>query len=177
MEKESPSKENQDNDEEPLPPRKGRNLRDDEVITNRLAEIEEEEKEQDPVAIAQNELIKNTEPATPLEIALSAALKRKEAHAERLAAEIIKLKKFISKRKQTYKRKRKDESAPARPLSAYNIFIQDRFARLAKENEKALKSENPDATLQRLPPANLVTKTGNAWKDLPPEEKAKYEER
>lgn len=142
------------------------------------SEVDLKEKvELDPVIIAQNELIETATPSTALEVALDAALKRKEIHIQRLTAEILKLKAFVSKRKQTYKRKRKDEGAPTRALSAYNIFIQDRFARLAKENEKALKSEDIDAQLKRVPPANLVAATGNEWKDLSPEVKALYEER
>lgn len=133
--------------------------------------------ENDPEIIAQMELIQNSTPETELEIALAAALKRKDVHIARLTAELAKLKAFVSKRKQTYKRKRKDEGAPTRALSAYNIFIQDRFARLAKENENALKSEDLDATLQRVPPANLVASTGGEWKELSAEVKAKYEER
>lgn len=123
------------------------------------------------------ELIRNSEVTTPLEQALSDVLKRKDKHIALLTNEITKLKAFISKRKQTYKRKRKDEGAPTRALSAYNIFIQDRFRQLAKENEKALRSADTDAQLKRVPPANLVAATGNQWKDLPLEEKAKYEER
>jgi hypothetical protein len=57
------------------------------------------------------------------------------------------------------------------------MFIKERFAELAKQNEDALKSADSDATLKRVPPANLVTKTGNEWKDLPAEVKVKYEER
>lgn len=119
----------------------------------------------------------DTEPTTRLEIILSETLKRKEAHIARLSNEIQKLKAFISKRKQTYKRKRKDEGAPTRALSAYNIFVQDRFAKLAQENETALNSADCDAQLKRVPPASLVASTGNAWKELSAEEKAKYEER
>lgn len=137
----------------------------------------EDKSEVDPEVIAQNELIESSTPTTPLEIALTAMLKRKDAHIQRITGEISKLKKFVSKRKQTYKRKRKDEGAPTRALSAYNIFIQDRFAKLAKENEKALKSEDTDAELKRVPPSNLVASTGNAWKELPPELKAQYYER
>ena len=125
----------------------------------------------------QIECIKNTTPNTELEVALTDVLERKERHIGRLVNEINKLKKFISKRKQTYKRKRKDGSAPTRALSAYNIFIQDQFAKLAKENDAALKSADTNKQMQRVPPSNLVAKTGNAWKLLPPEEKAKYEER
>ena len=131
----------------------------------------------DPEAQAQNELIAKSTPTTPLEIAMAAVLMRKDVQIARLTGEVAKLKAFVSKRKQTYKRKRKDEGAPTRALSAYNIFIQDRFARLAKENADALKSESVDAALKRVPPANLVASTGNEWKELPAEEKAKYEER
>lgn len=123
------------------------------------------------------ELIKNSQPNTDLEKAYAQLLDKKDVHIRRLTNEIGKLKAFISKRKQTYKRKRKESSAPTRALSAYNIFVQDRFAQLAKENEKALKSTDTDAQLKRVPPANLVASTGNQWKALPPEEKAKYEER
>jgi hypothetical protein len=131
----------------------------------------------DPRIAEDLEYISKTEPTTKLEVALANTLKRKVAHIERLSGEIDKLKAFISKRKQTYKRKRKDEGAPTRALSAYNIFIQDRFARLAKENESALKSADTDAQLKRVPPSSLVASTGNAWKELPAEQKVKYEER
>mmetsp|Transcript_14909 Transcript_14909/g.18178 ORF Transcript_14909/g.18178 Transcript_14909/m.18178 type:complete len:487 (-) Transcript_14909:3713-5173(-) len=127
--------------------------------------------------IEQQELIEKSTPSTELEIVLINEIKRKDAHIERLTGEVMKLKQFISKRKQTYKRKRKDDGAPTRALSAYNIFIQDRFLRLAKENEKALKSTSSDAILKRVPPASLVASTGNQWKDLAPEKKAMYEER
>lgn len=131
----------------------------------------------DPEISAQKEIISKTEPSSELEVALSVVLKRKDAHIARLTGEINKLKAFISKRKQTYKRKRKDEGAPTRALSAYNIFVQERFAQLAKENEKALRSADADAQLKRVPPSNLVASTGNEWKELAAEEKAKYEER
>lgn len=131
----------------------------------------------DPEVIKQQELIDSTPRSTELEHALYDALKRKEAQVERLTGEISKLKAFISKRKQTYKRKRKDEGAPTRALSAYNIFVQDRFSKLAKENEQALKSSDTDAQLKRVPPASLVASTGNQWKELSSEEKAHYEER
>jgi hypothetical protein len=125
----------------------------------------------------QNELIRDSEPKTELEIAMKSALERKDIHIARLTNEITKLRGFISKRKQTYKRKRKDEGAPTRALSAYNLFIKERFAQLAQENENALKSSDSTAVLKRVPPANLVAKTGNEWKELSAEEKAKYEER
>jgi hypothetical protein len=131
--------------------------------------------ELDPDVLAQMEMIKNSEPSTELELAMSEILKRKEFHIARLTSEITKLKAFISKRKQTYKRKRKDEGAPTRALSAYNIFVQERFARLAKDNELALKSDDAGAKMKRVPPANLVASTGNEWKELSAEEKEKYE--
>eukprot|EP00550_Attheya_septentrionalis_P009400 CAMPEP_0198296452 /NCGR_PEP_ID=MMETSP1449-20131203/32571_1 /TAXON_ID=420275 /ORGANISM="Attheya septentrionalis, Strain CCMP2084" /LENGTH=396 /DNA_ID=CAMNT_0043997073 /DNA_START=250 /DNA_END=1440 /DNA_ORIENTATION=+ len=122
------------------------------------------------------ELIEKSTPETPLEIALTEQLKKKESQIERLSGEVAKLKTFISKRKQTYKRKRKDEGAPTRALSAYNIFVQNRFSRLAKENEKALQSSDVDALMKRVPPASLVASTGNEWKDLAAKEKSQYEE-
>lgn len=137
----------------------------------------EEHKSDDEVAIAQEQLIKNSQPSTELEVALYGVLERKNALIERITAEIDKLKSFVQKRKQTYKRKRKDDGAPTRALSAYNIFIQERFAELAKENAKALKSDDANAELKRVPPANLVAKTGNEWKELSAEVKAGYEER
>mmetsp|Transcript_94 Transcript_94/g.181 ORF Transcript_94/g.181 Transcript_94/m.181 type:complete len:494 (-) Transcript_94:258-1739(-) len=131
----------------------------------------------DPKLQQDMEIIKSQKPSSDLELALTALLSRKEAHIDRLSGEVQKLKAFISKRKQTYKRKRKDEGAPTRALSAYNIFVQDRFSRLAKENEQALKSADTDAQLRRVPPASLVASTGNEWKELPAEQKAMYEER
>jgi CHAT domain-containing protein len=130
----------------------------------------------DPELMLKMEVINNTVPGTELEIAMREILKRKEHHIARLSQEITKLKAFISKRKQTYKRKRKDEGAPTRALSAYNIFVQERFARLAKDNENALKSDDADAKLKRVPPANLVASTGNEWKELTAQDKEKYEE-
>lgn len=151
---------------------------DEEEAILRLAALQvEEERATDPAILAQIELIEKSTPTTDLEIAFSETIKRRETHLARLTSEILKLKKFISKRKQTYKRKRKDDGAPTRALSAYNIFIQDRFARLAKENENALKSENENATMKRVPPASLVAATGNAWKTLSAEVKQQYEER
>ena len=131
----------------------------------------------DPKAIEQQKLINSSTPSNQLEVALYDEIKRKDVQIERLTGEVLKLKQFVSKRKQVYKRKRKDEGAPTRALSAYNIFVQDRFSRLAKENEEALKSSDSDAKLKRVPPASLVASTGNQWKELPAEEKAYYEER
>ena len=163
--------------EESPPQRKGKRTRKaDEEELDLDSDVKEPEI-LDPKIAEEMEYIKVTEPTTRLELALADALKRKESHIDRLSGEVQKLKAFISKRKQTYKRKRKDEGAPTRALSAYNIFVQDRFAKLAKENEAALKNADSDVQLKRVPPANLVASTGNQWKELPPEEKQKYEER
>lgn len=124
-----------------------------------------------------NDIIATTKPTTPLEIALTDALVRKDATIERMTKELHKLKNFVQKRKQTYKRKRKDDGAPIRALSGYNLFIKERFKQLAKENEEALKSQDATAEMKRVPPANLVARTGNEWKALPAEIKAKYDER
>lgn len=76
--------------------------------------LESPPEESDVVA---NEIIQNSTPTTDLEKALTAALERKGVHIQRLMDEINKLRAFISKRKQTYKRKRKDDGAPTRALS------------------------------------------------------------
>lgn len=131
----------------------------------------------DPKVKEQQALIQKSDPNTRLEVALYDDLERKEQHIDRLTNEVRKLKAFISKRKQTYKRKRKDEGAPTRALSAYNIFVKERFMRLSKENEAALKSADTDAQLKRVPPASLVASTGNQWKELSAEEKQYYEDK
>ncbi len=129
----------------------------------------------DKVHLEQDEFIKNVEPKTELEIAQRMAIMRLELQISRFQNEIKKLKAFISKRKQTYKRKRKDNQAPIRPLSAYNIFIKSQFSKLASENEAALLSADEGAQLKRVPPASIVASTGGEWKHLSAEEKAKYE--
>ena len=163
------------------PPREeGKKHKDRRVADNQDEEVYKPTKYNEdlgPEEIAQDDLVAKSSPSTPLEIALYAVLKRKEIHVQRLTNEVFKLNRFVKKRKQTYKRKRKEDGAPVRALSAYNIFIQDRFAQLKKENDQALKSEAADAELKRVPPANLVAATGNEWKDLPDEVKAQYEER
>lgn len=125
----------------------------------------------------QDDIIKSSKPTSDLEIAYHKELERKDIQILRLTREISKLKAFISKRKQTYKRKRKDEGAPTRALSAYNIFVQDRFSKLARDNEAALKSTDVDAQLKRVPPASLVASTGNEWKELSPEDRKFYEDK
>jgi CHAT domain-containing protein len=136
-----------------------------------------EEPKYDATNMAQEDLVKNSTPSTELEIALYGVLDRKNTQIDRLGAEIIKLKSFVQKRKQVYKRKRRDDGAPRRALSGYNIFIKERFAELQKENDKALKSDDSNAELKRVPPANLVSKTGNEWKALPAHVKKQYDER
>jgi len=112
-----------------------------------------------------------------LEVALYAELESKDEQIARLTKEILKLKGFVSKRKQQYKRKRKDGNAPTRAMSAYNIFVKERFSRLAKQNEDALKSNDAGIPLERVPPSSLVASSGSAWKELSAEEKAYYEEK
>ena len=112
-----------------------------------------------------------------LELALYAELESKDEQIARLSEEILKLKGFVSKRKQQYKRKRKDDNAPTRAMSAYNIFIKERFSKLAKQNEDALKSKDAGIPLERVPPSSLVASSGSAWKELSAEEKAEYEEK
>ena len=112
-----------------------------------------------------------------LELALYAELESKDKQIARLTKEVLKLQGFVSKRKQQYKRKRKDGNAPTRALSAYNIFVKERFSRLAKQNAEALKSNDAGTSLERIPPAALVASSGSAWKDVSAEEKAYYEEK
>jgi len=125
----------------------------------------------------QQEFIRTSVASTQLELAMSEEINRKTSQIERLTREVAKLQNFISKRKQTYKRKRKEEGAPTRALSAYNIFVQDRFSQLARENEEALKSSDTNAQMKRVPPASLVASTGNEWRELPAEKKSIYEEK
>lgn len=171
-------KENDEEGKTSAPAPRKRKVKDDlhdEIAAELLREVPETPL--DPEILKQQELIDNTPRTTDLEHALYECLMRKESQVERLSGEVTKLKAFISKRKQTYKRKRKDEGAPTRALSAYNIFVQDRFSKLAKENEQALRSSDSDAQLKRVPPASLVASTGNQWKELSAEEKIAYEER
>jgi hypothetical protein len=162
---------------------------EDDVPSEHEGDDEEEEEEiigkpsqeeidaADPVIISQLELIHSSTPTTALEKAYHETLLRKEAHIQRLTMECDKMRQFVRKRKQSYKRKRKEDAAPRRALSGYNLFIKERFEELQRENEKALQSDDKDATLRRVPPKNLVTRTGNEWKALPPEIKAQYDER
>lgn len=58
----------------------------------------------DPKVIEDQELIRSSHATSKLEIALYDELERKQNQIERLIAEISKLKEFVSKRKQVYKR-------------------------------------------------------------------------
>jgi len=122
----------------------------------------------------QDEFIRNTKPKSLLEFAQGSLIKRQDLRINKLENEVRKLKEVISKRRQSYKRKRKDDQAPTRALSAYNIFVQDRFSKLASDNEAALLSSDTSAELKRVPPASLVASSGLQWKNLPEEEKKKY---
>lgn len=177
----------QDEDEENEKPSMAGKKRSREAEPEKSDQIKAEEyqllnthveyEDKDPQTVADKKTVRENPPESDLELALSRLLTGKENHVAKLTNEIKKLKGFISKRKQTYKRKRKDEGAPTRALSAYNIFVQDQFAKLAKKNSAALQSTDTNAQLERVPPANLVASTGNVWKNLPEEEKQKYRER
>eukprot|EP00571_Detonula_confervacea_P012702 CAMPEP_0172298606 /NCGR_PEP_ID=MMETSP1058-20130122/1183_1 /TAXON_ID=83371 /ORGANISM="Detonula confervacea, Strain CCMP 353" /LENGTH=430 /DNA_ID=CAMNT_0013007887 /DNA_START=358 /DNA_END=1650 /DNA_ORIENTATION=- len=130
----------------------------------------------DPNDIRNRDIIANSTPSSQLELALKAELDRQLLHNEVLAGECTKLRGFIAKRKQTYKRKRKDESAPRKKLSGYNLFVRERFAKLAKQNEDALKSADSGAELKRVPPASNIASSGHAWSQLTAEEKSRYNE-
>lgn len=130
----------------------------------------------DPDATRNREIITSSVPTTELEVALKAELDRQVQHNEMLVSECVKLRAFIAKRKQAYKRKRKDENAPRKKLSGYNLFIRERFAKLARENEEALKSADSSAELKRVPPASNIASSGHAWSLLSAEEKARYNE-
>jgi len=112
--------------------------------------------------------------STDLERKLFKTVTEQKQIINRMNSELSKLRKFIGKRKQSYKRKRKAGDVPTRALSAYNIFVRERFSKLASENEHALYSSDVGVELKRVPPATLVAKTGVQWKDLPEEEKGQY---
>jgi len=124
--------------------------------------------------IRHREIIANSIPRTELELALHAEYNRLLKANAILTSECVKLRRFMTKRKQTYKRKRKDESAPRKKLSGYNLFVRERFAQLARENEDALKSADNAADLKRIPPSRNIASSGKAWSMLSAEEKARY---
>ena len=128
----------------------------------------------EPENARNRELISTSVPRTPLEVALKAELDRVSMANALLTGEYVKLRRFLAKRKQTYKRKRKDEGAPRKKLSGYNLFVRERFAKLARENEDALRSADDLADLKRIPPARNIASSGKAWSVLSAEEKARY---
>eukprot|EP00585_Thalassiosira_rotula_P017400 CAMPEP_0196192868 /NCGR_PEP_ID=MMETSP0911-20130528/49245_1 /TAXON_ID=49265 /ORGANISM="Thalassiosira rotula, Strain GSO102" /LENGTH=490 /DNA_ID=CAMNT_0041465081 /DNA_START=612 /DNA_END=2084 /DNA_ORIENTATION=- len=165
------------NEQEPLPITtipKNDSLEDDAFDLN--FDITSQPLNDGPDTIRNKEIISLSTPTTDLEHALKAELNRQIHHNELLVGECTKLRGFISKRKQTYKRKRKDESAPRKKLSGYNLFVRERFAKIAKANEDALKNADSGAELKRIPPASHIASSGHAWSQLSAEEKARYNE-
>jgi len=142
-----------------------------------LDDLDDTDAESKAKAANYDNIILQSIPKSELEIAQADKLRRQDSQIKRIRAEVKKLTNFISKRKQTYKRKRKDGEAPTRALSAYNIFVRERFSKLAEENDNALKSSDENAQLKRIPPADLVASTGNKWKDLSASERRIYEEK
>jgi hypothetical protein len=138
------------------------------------------------------DIISSSTPSTPLEFALINELDRRTRHNELLINEVTRLREFLSKRKQTYRRKRTDVDAPRKKLSGYNVFVRERFAALARENEEALRMGVATTTtssasgggggevvgggveLKRIPPASSISSTGKAWSMLSAEEKERY---
>ena len=122
-------------------------------------------------------LLSSVQPKSVLEKRLHEALQKQVQLSERLFQEVKKLKEFCKKRKQPYKRKRKEDGAPVRALSAYNIFMKEKFDQLAQDNKDALKSDKKGAQLKRVPPASVVSSTALAWKELPNDQKRIYLEK
>lgn len=130
----------------------------------------------DPDRRRRRAIIADAAPSTDLEVALRAELDRQVRHNAVLAAECAKLRRFVSKRKQSYKRKRLDDAAPRKKLSGYNLFVRERFAAIARANEDALRSADSEKELTRTRPASNIASSGRAWSQLSAEEKARYNE-
>jgi hypothetical protein len=62
------------------------------------------------------------------------------------------------------KRKKKDPRAPHRPLSAYNIFFQEK------------RKEVQAAATEKLSFVTLVARVSGQWKSVTPEDRARFEE-
>lgn len=118
------------------------------------------------------ELIAASAPETPLEHALRAELDRQIRRNRLLANECAKLRGFLAKRKQTYKRLRKDKEAPRKKLSGYNLFVREHFAKLTKENEEALRNLDGSVEMKRVPPARNIVASGRAWSMLSADRKS-----
>lgn len=136
-----------------------------------------ESQPQDPEIKARLDLIANNEAKTELEIALKTELDIRNKQVETLRSELIYMKNFVSRRRQKYKRKRPNDKAPRRAMSAYNLFVQDRFRKIAKENKEVLMDASNCKDMERVEATSLVTKTGNEWSNLSLEQRQAYEER
>ncbi|GFH57951.1 hypothetical protein CTEN210_14427 [Chaetoceros tenuissimus] len=136
-----------------------------------------ESEPQDPEVKARRELIEKTEAKSELEIALKTELDIRKKQVETLRSELIHMKNFVSRRRQKYKRKRSNDKAPRKAMSAYNLFMQDRFRKIAKENKEVLLDASNCKNMERVEASSLVTKTGHEWSKLSLEQRQVYEER
>ena len=140
-------------------------------------EEDEDDEEDFTISTDSMALLASIRPETDNEKKLYEALEKQILFAERIYQEVRKLKAFCKKRKQPYKRKRKETGAPVRALSAYNIFMKEKFDQISQENKDALRSDDKDVQLKRLPPASIVSKTASLWKELPSDQKRVYFEK
>jgi len=135
----------------------------------------------EPNDIRNREIINDITPKSELEVALTSELHRLTRQNELLSQECTRLrgcftssttttnaKKNIFRKQINYKRKRKDESAPRKVLSGYNLFVRERYAKIAKDNEEAMKSG-----AKQMVNTN-ISSSGKAWNMLTTEEKEKY---
>ena len=134
----------------------------------------------EPNDIRNREIINDSTPKSELEVALTSELHRLTRQNELLSQECTRLrgcftsstttnaKKNIFRKQINYKRKRKDESAPRKVLSGYNLFVRERYAKIAKDNEEAMKSG-----AKQMVNTN-ISSSGKAWNMLTTEEKEKY---
>jgi len=132
----------------------------------------------EPNDIRNREMINNSTPKSELEVALTSELHRLTRKNELLNQEVTRLRGFFTSTTKTkknifrkqinYKRKRKDESAPRKVLSGYNLFVRERYAKAAKDNE----SLNGGA--KQVVNTNDISSSGKAWNMLTTEEKEKY---
>lgn len=94
--------------------------------------------------------------------------------------------------KRKFRRVKKPQEMPSRPLSAYNLFFKEaRIEWLAEADQVAALEQDEDAAAARDPPKNpdgtrkrrksrlfekMAKEIGRRWKDLTPTRKRKYEE-